>query len=69
VAKAQINDADYYRLCATEMMTKAQAAPSKATRRAYLNLAVKWVRQANSKPDATAATLRQLPTGHPSEEN
>jgi hypothetical protein len=69
VAKAQINDAEYYRLCATEMMTKAQAAPSKATRRAYLNLAVKWVRQANSKPDAVAVTVGKLPTGYPPEEN
>jgi hypothetical protein len=42
VTEEQIKDADYYRLCATEMMVKAQAAPSKATRRAYLNLALKW---------------------------
>jgi len=46
VTEEQIKDADYYRTCAAEMMVKAQAAPSKATRRAYLNLALKWSRQA-----------------------
>jgi hypothetical protein len=46
VSKEQSNDVNYYRACAAEMMTKAQAAPSKATKQAYLNLAVKWARQA-----------------------
>ncbi|HMH65124.1 MAG TPA: hypothetical protein VK515_06035 [Rhizomicrobium sp.] len=41
-----LKDAGYYRLCAAEMMVKAQAAPSKATRRAYLNLALKCSQQA-----------------------
>jgi hypothetical protein len=69
VAKAQINDAEYYRLCAAEMMTKAQAAPSKATRRAYLNLAVKWSRQADSQSDAAVGTAGRPPAGHPFQEN
>lgn len=37
---------DYYRACAAEMMTKAQAAPSKAVRQAYLNLVLNWVGEA-----------------------
>lgn len=37
---------DYYRACAAEMMAKAQAAPSKAIRQAYLNLALNWAQQA-----------------------
>jgi hypothetical protein len=69
LAKAQINDAEYYRLCAAEMMAKAQAAPSKATRRAYLNLAVKWARQADSQSDAATGTADELSTGHFSQEN
>jgi hypothetical protein len=40
--------ADYYRACAAEMMMKAQAAPSKATRQAYLNLAHNWTRKAEA---------------------
>jgi hypothetical protein len=40
--------ADYYRACAAEMMVKAQAAPSKATRQAYLNLAHNWTRKAEA---------------------
>jgi hypothetical protein len=46
VTEEQLKGADYYRICAAEMMVKAQAAPSKATRRAYLNLAHKWSQQA-----------------------
>lgn len=38
---------DYYRACAAEMMAKAQSAPSKAIRQAYLNLALNWAQQAN----------------------
>jgi len=37
---------NYYRACAAEMMAKAQAAPSKAIRQAYLNLALNWTQQA-----------------------
>lgn len=40
---------DYYRVCAAEMMAKAQSAPSKAIRQAYLNLALNWAQQANSQ--------------------
>ena len=39
---------DYYRACAAEMMAKAQAAPSKAIRQAYLNLALNWAQQVSS---------------------
>ena len=48
MANGQNGDADYYQACVTGMMTKAQAAPSKAVRRAYLNLALNWVREAVS---------------------
>ena len=48
MAREQSGDADYYRVCATEMLTKAQAATSKAVRRAYLNLAMNWVGEAVS---------------------
>lgn len=37
---------DYYRACAAEMMAKAQSAPTKAIRQAYLNLALNWAQQA-----------------------
>lgn len=37
---------DYYRARAMEMMEKAQEAPTKATRLAYLNLAHKWTEEA-----------------------
>ena len=40
------NEADYYHARAADMMAKAQAAPSKATRIAYLNLAQTWARKA-----------------------
>ena len=39
---------NYYRACAAEMMAKAQAAPSKAIRQAYLNLALNWAQQAST---------------------
>jgi hypothetical protein len=42
----RINEADYYRARAADMMAKAQAAPSKAIRVAYLNLARIWGRKA-----------------------
>jgi hypothetical protein len=40
LTEEQIKDASYCRARAAEMMVKAQAAPS--SRRAYLNLALKW---------------------------
>ncbi|HVW75588.1 MAG TPA: hypothetical protein VHC39_18260 [Rhizomicrobium sp.] len=40
------NEADYYHARVADMMAKAQAAPSKATRIAYLNLAQTWARKA-----------------------
>ena len=50
---------EYYRACAAEMMAKAQAAPSKAIRQAYLNLALNWAQQAvqleDSRSDAGSA--------------
>ena len=39
-------EADYNRVCAAELMAKAQAAQSKAVRRAYLNMAMNWVHEA-----------------------
>ena len=42
---------DYYRACAAEMMAKAQSAPSKAIRQAYLNLALNWAQQAVNPGD------------------
>jgi hypothetical protein len=39
-------EADYNRVCAAELMAKAQAAPSKAVRRAYLNMAMNWLHEA-----------------------
>jgi hypothetical protein len=54
VTKEPSSEADYYRACAAEMMAKAQAAPSKATRRAYLNLAIKWSRQAQENLQSPA---------------
>ena len=43
---------DYYRACAAEMMAKAQSAPSKAIRQAYLNLALNWAQQAGGPPES-----------------
>jgi hypothetical protein len=45
VAREQ-SDVNYYHACAAEMMMKAQAAPTKAVRDAYLHLALNWVREA-----------------------
>ena len=44
----RIDEASYYHARAADMMAKAQEAPSKATRTAYLNLARIWVRKALS---------------------
>jgi hypothetical protein len=47
-------EADYNRVCAAELMAKAQAAQSKAVRRAYLNMAMNWVQDALSRQSAQA---------------
>jgi hypothetical protein len=47
---------DYYRACAAEMMAKAQSAPSKAVRQAYLNLVLNWAQQAASAGDSGLIT-------------
>jgi hypothetical protein len=69
VTKARNEDAEYYRVCAAEMMAKAQAAPSKGIRQAYLNLALKWGRKAweRAKPDADRPVPDQ--SNRTSEEN
>jgi len=55
----RVNEADYYRDHAADMMAKAQAAPSKAIRVAYLNLARIWGRKA----DVLEQEWLQTPTG------
>ena len=47
-------EADYNRVCAAELMAKAQAAQSKAVRQAYLNMAMNWVQDALSRQKAQA---------------
>ena len=54
---------EYYRACAAEMMAKAQAAPSKAIRQAYLNLALNWAQQAVELEDAGSAHGPGAPPG------
>ena len=46
MTEKRIQEASYYHARAAEMLAKAQEAPSKATRVAYLNLARKWARRA-----------------------
>lgn len=46
MTEGPIDEATYYRARAADMMAKAQAAPTKATRAAYLNLARVWTRKA-----------------------
>ena len=48
MTEKRIDEASYYHARAADMMAKAQEAPSKATRAAYLNLARIWVRKALS---------------------
>jgi hypothetical protein len=60
MAEEQVKDADYYRACIAAMMVKAQAAPSKATRRAYLNLATKWARQAMENSEFSGAAVQPI---------
>jgi hypothetical protein len=43
------------------MMAKAQAAPSKAIRQAYLNLALNWAQQAAELGDAGSANIPATP--------
>ena len=55
---------EYYRACAAEMMAKAQSAPSKAIRQAYLNLALNWAQRAAASDESEggagpAATSRK----------
>jgi hypothetical protein len=59
---------DFYRACAAEMMAKAQSAPSKAIRQAYLNLALNWSRKSASLEGAESETGRaDSPAGAPHE--
>jgi hypothetical protein len=46
MTEQRTDEASYYHARAADMMAKAQAAPSKAVRAAYLNLARVWVRKA-----------------------
>lgn len=54
---------EYYRACAAEMMAKAQAAPSKAIRQAYLNLALNWAQQAVELEGAVSSRPPGTPPG------
>jgi hypothetical protein len=59
---------DYYRACAAEMMAKAQAAPSKAIRQAYLNLALNWSQRSTSlEGSESVAGLADSPAAAPRE--
>jgi len=57
---------DYYRACAAEMMAKAQSAPSKAIRRAYLNLALNWAQRAAASDEPEGGAT---PPTDPSKKN
>jgi hypothetical protein len=46
VTEQNTHEAGYYHARAADMMAKAQAAPTKATRAAYLNLARVWALKA-----------------------
>ena len=46
MTEQHLDEAGYYHARAADMMAKAQAAPTKATRVAYLNLARVWARKA-----------------------
>lgn len=56
-----IGGAEYYHARAAEMMLKAQAAPTRAMRQAYLNLAQKWARHAQALERATRNNKKQAP--------
>lgn len=65
MSEKQTNEASYYHARAAEMMAKAQDAPSKATRAAYLNLARIWTRKADAlekeHPPSEFLDLREEP--------
>jgi hypothetical protein len=50
------------------MMAKAQSAPSKAIRQAYLNLALNWAQQANSR-DVTEPEAGPVDAPVPAQKN
>jgi hypothetical protein len=50
--------AEYYRARAMEMLEKAQGAPTKAVRVAYLNLAQKWTAEAKKLESAASSPSR-----------
>ena len=54
---------NYYRACAAEMMAKAQSAPTKAIRQAYLNLALNWAQRAAATDEAEGGA--GPPADHP----
>ena len=47
-----MNEANFYRARAIDMMKKAQSAGSEITRQVYLDLAQKWTEQAESLQNA-----------------
>jgi hypothetical protein len=53
------HDAEYYRARAAEMLEKAQNAPTKAVRLAYLNLARKWTAEAERLEEAAKSDHKQ----------
>lgn len=54
---------DYYRACAAEMMAKAQSAPTKAIRQAYLNLALNWAQRAANQNEPESEGIPAVPAG------
>lgn len=59
VTEGHIDEAAYYHARAADMMAKAQAAPTKATRAAYLNLARVWARKAADSEKEWRQSRRQ----------
>ena len=59
MAEGHIDEAAYYHARAADMMAKAQAAPTKATRTAYLNLARVWARKAADSENEGLQSRRQ----------
>lgn len=55
LGKEEEFSADYYRVRAAEMMEKAQNAPTKGIRVAYLNLAHRWAEEAGRLEAAARA--------------
>ena len=54
---------DYYRACAAAMMAKAQSAPTKAIRQAYLNLALNWAQRAANTDEPENQGIPANPAG------